>query len=259
MSPRHEVLLAAEYLALIDAPPKKDFVVRTIMRRQVNDMLLMSAELVIAGEDTRKAHPPAQTYPLHFRKTYFPGQLHGDPADEYENHLAASRLIPIPPPIGYGPDEFRSCLLPGTSYSRLSPFGVEPPEMNISLAEKLPLAAAAGLWFLVEQAFAQLRALQAGGCCHGDAELHNFIVCPAPIELLPIDFEGAVQRDKVDSKSWESRCKLDLEPILREATFLQCSLGRQRGALADLACDRIGELFSSPDRFRRQIEEQGAV
>ena len=35
--------------------------------------------IVIAGQETRSEFPLAATYPLHFRKTYFPGRLHGDP------------------------------------------------------------------------------------------------------------------------------------------------------------------------------------
>ena len=49
VSPRHEVLLAHEYLLLVEQPPKRDFVVRTIMRRQANDVVLMLAELVVAS------------------------------------------------------------------------------------------------------------------------------------------------------------------------------------------------------------------
>ena len=209
VSPRHEVLLANEYILLVEKPPKRDFVVRTIMRRQTNDLVLMLAELVIASEETRAAHPLALAYPLHFRKTYFPGQLNGDPEQEFASHTLASQIIPIPPPIGCTSTVFRSCLLPGQPYARISPFGVEPPEANIGLAEKLPLAAAAGLWLLAEQAFAQLVRLQEGGLAHGDPELHNCIVCPAPLELLLIDFGSAVRRDAVSAEAWEARCALD--------------------------------------------------
>ena len=37
-------------------------------------MPLMSADLVIASEDTRVRFAAARTYPLHFRKTYYPGR-----------------------------------------------------------------------------------------------------------------------------------------------------------------------------------------
>jgi hypothetical protein len=259
VSPRHEVLLAAEYVALVDHPPTRDFVVRTIMRRQTNDLVLMLAELVIAGQETRSVHPLAARYPLHFRKTYFPGQLYRDPALEFENHSLASRMIPIPPPIGFGANEFRSCLLPGQPYARLSPFGVDPPEMNLGLADKLPLGLAAGLWLLAEQALEQLLALQRGGLAHGDAELQNCIVCPAPLSLLLIDFGSSVRQESLTPEAWAARCAADLAPLLREAVFLQCALGRQVGRLADLACERMVELFDAPDRFRRQIERQAKI
>jgi hypothetical protein len=259
VSPRHQVLLAEEYVALIKTAPKKDFVVRTLARRQVNDLLLMTAELVIAGEEARACHPLAITYPLHFKKTYFPGQLYEDPRIEFDNYALASRITSLPPPIGYTSNVFRSCLLPGTLYARLTPFGVEPPEMNVPLAEKLPLASAAGLWLLAEQAFAQLLALQHGGLAHGDPELHNCIVCPAPLEVFFVDFGSSVQRTSVDAAAWEARCARDLEPILREVVFLQCALGRQMGPLAELSWSRMDGLLPSADRFRRVIERQAEV
>jgi hypothetical protein len=259
VSPRHTVLLAMELYPLVTKPQWQDFVVRTRARREANGMPLMAAELVIAGQETRKSHPLAATYPLHFRKTYFPGRLHGDPQVEYEQHLLASRLSSTPPPIGYTANTFRSCLVPGQSYNRLTPFGGEPPENNIGKAQQLPLATAAGLWRLAEESLAQLLLLQEGGLAHGDAELHNIIVCPAPLEPILIDFEAAAQRDTLAGAEWESRCKKDLQPLLREAVYLQCALGRQEGPLGERSSDQLGELFRSPERFQRAIETRAEV
>ena len=259
VSPRHTVLLAAELFPLVDKAPRQDFVVRTWSRREANGLPLMTAELIIAGEETRRSHPAAATYPLHFRKTYFPGRLHDDPVIEFEQHLLASQLCRTPPPIGYGSNVFRSCLVPGQSYARLTPFGGEPPENNVAKAQKLSLATAAGLWRLAEEALGQLLLLQEGGLAHGDAELHNIIVCPAPLEPILVDFEAAVRRDTLPAAAWESRCNRDLEPLLREAVYLQCVLGRQPTRLGELSWNRLGELFRSPDRFRRAIEVQAEV
>lgn len=259
VSPRHTVLLAIEYFPFVDKAPRKDFVVRTWARREANGLPLMTAELVIAGEETRRNHEAARAYPLHFRKTYFPGRMHGDPRIEFEQHLRASQLGTTPPPIGYEDDVFRSCLIPGQSFARLSPFGGDPPENNITKAQKLPLAAAAGLWRLGEEILAQLSTLQAGGLAHGDAELHNCIICPAPLEPVLIDFESAVSRDAVSPADWDKRCRLDLQPLLREAVFLQCALGRQPSRLGQLSWDGMPDLFRSVDSFRRAIETQAEV
>jgi hypothetical protein len=254
VSPRHSVLLARDYLPLLEAPPKRDFVLRTLAKREAGNMLLMLGELVIAGVETRAAHPLAATYPLHFRKTYFPGRLHGDPKLEYDSHARASQLIDLPPPIGYSAQDFRSCLIPGKPYSRLSPFGAEPEQSNVDIARRLSLAEAAGLWRLAEDAFCALSALHAGGLAHGDAELHNLIVCPSPLELVLIDFEAAVDKATLDENAWQARCAADLVPLLREAAFLQCALGRQVGALAECCWQRMGALFREPERFQRAIE-----
>src|SRR5690606_18246098 len=101
----------------------------------------------------------------------------------------------LPAPIGATHNEFRTCLLPGRPYSQLSPFGEEPDERNIAIAERLSLAEAAGLYHLVSDAHRQMEALHAGGLIHRDAELHNVIVCSSPLEPIIIDFEAAERRE----------------------------------------------------------------
>jgi hypothetical protein len=256
VSPRHTVRLTHDYAPMIRRAPRQDFVVRTIASRQANGMPLMSADLVIASEDTRARFPAARTYPLHFRKTYYPGRLHGDPKEEFDRQTEAAALIGLPPPIGYSGDVFRSCLVPGLPYARLSPFGCEPEESNLPRAEELALATAAGLWRMAEEAFARVTALHEGGLAHGDAELHNFIVCPSPLEIVMIDFEVAVRREACTEAAWLSTCRKDLTPLLREAVLLQCSLGPQPGALAELANARIDASFKDPERFRRELDRR---
>lgn len=254
VSPKHSVRLASEYLPFLETPPSRDFVVRTIAQREHEGTPLMSADIVIAGRETREALPLAKTYPLHFRKTYFPGRLHGDPQHEVTMQQRASDLIGIVPPIGCSATSFRSCLVPGTPYSRLSPFGVEPDEANLPRAQKMPLAAAIGLWGLMERAYAQLSALHEGGLAHGDAELHNLIVSPTPLDTALIDFEVAVDRSEVSAEVWDKTVHKDLFQLLREAVYLQSRLGPQPGALGELSRARIDECFKNPDRFKREID-----
>ncbi len=47
----------------------------------------------------------------------------------------------------------------------------------------------------------------------------------------------------------ETRCRLDLEPLLRHATFLQCGLGRQASPLAVHAFAEMDRLFRSRTDF----------
>jgi hypothetical protein len=257
VSPRHAVKLAREYTVLVDRPPQNDYVVRTIARKEANGLPLMSAEIVIAGRETREKYSLAKTYPLHFRKTYTATRLHGDTEREYRCQTLASEVVRLPPAIGFSSDVFRSCLVPGRPYQRISPFGVEPEERNMRIAQDLSLAEAAGLWRLSEDALSVLTRLHEGGLAHGDAELHNFVVCPGPLELVIIDFESAVQKADLDAEQWTARCVADLIPLCREAIFLQCALGRQEGALAEKSFELLPKLFKSPDRFRKAIEEHG--
>jgi hypothetical protein len=256
VSPRHSIKLAQAYHHLMDSPPGSDFVVRTLLQRKVGDTPLMSAELVIAGKETRERFPRAGEFPLHFRKTYFPASLHGDPQVEFNNQTRAATLLDCPPPIGWSPLSFRSCFLPGKPFSKISPFGLEPEEQNIQVARELPIASAAGLWSLLEQAYKLLNTLHAGGITHGDAELHNFIVCPSPLELLVIDFENVREKASLGAQEWESAKAEDLKMILREAVFLQCALGPQPSELARCAWDRMDSIMDSPNRFRREIRRQ---
>ena len=259
VSPRHELLLAPEYAQLIQHPPEHDFVMRTITRREANGLQLMSAEMVIAGKDTRKEFPLAAEYPMHFRKTYFPGRLRGDPSVEFANQQRASEVLGAPPPIGFTKDTFRSCFVPGKPYSRLTPFGIEPVENNVRVAEEINLATAVGLWWLCGQAFAALVKLHEAGMVHGDMELHNIAVAPAPVEAVLIDFELAKWKKDVNGAEWEKLVKADFTELLKEAVYLQCALGRQPGLLADMAMERLAGLFPSPGRFERHIRSQAAA
>lgn len=256
VSPRHHIRLAREYVIIVDKPQRRDFVVRTITRREANGLPLMSAEIVIAGEETRRDFPLAAKYPLHFRKTYFPGRLHGDPKDEFDRQTDASRLIEVPPPIGYTADTFRACLVPGTPFGALSPSQGAQEDADLRKAKRLSLEAAAGLWWLAEQALDRLTRLHEGGLVHGDTDLRNFVVCPSPLEIVPIDFESASLRGSLSDEEWQERVNKDLDPLLRHAVLVECCLGAQQGKLAELAWKRIDALFKDPDRFRREIEQR---
>lgn len=260
VSPRHTVTVDDDYLALIERAPQQDFVVRTLARRMAGATPLMSGDLVIAGQATRERYPLAATYPLHFRKTYYPGRLRGDTQVEFERHTQASEILGIPPPIGYAGGTFRSCLLPGRPFDHVvAPFGSEPEESNLQHADKLPLPSAAGLWLLCERLVSIHTSLQQAGLTHGDAELHNFVVCTAPLDVLPIDFDMAVRRDAVSEDAWRARCEADLEPLLKLAVFLQCALGAQQGVLAELSLTKLDALFTRGAAFRLAIDDRARL
>jgi hypothetical protein len=260
VSPRHSVSVDEDYLGMIQRAPQQDFVVRTLAKQMAGDTPLMSGELVIAGRATREKFPLAVEYPLHFRKTYWPGRLRGDTAVEFERHTQASAILGIPPPIGHAGPTFRSCLLPGQPFNRvLAPFGSEPEDSNVRHADKLSLASAAGLWLMAERIFTLLSTLQAAGFTHGDAELQNFIVCNAPVDVLPIDFDMAVLREALDDEAWQERCARDLEPLLKVAVYLQCALGQQPGPLGELSLSRMDTLFQRSEPFRRAIDARAGL
>jgi hypothetical protein len=259
LSPRHYVRLAPEIVAIIDRPHRSDFVIRTIRRKEANGLPLMTGEIVVAGTETRARFPLAETYPIHFRKTYFPGRLHGDPGIEFERHREASEIIDIPPPIGCDERSFRACLLPGRPLDALSPFHGEPEDIRLRQARELPLDAAAGQWTLTQAAFEKMQRLHERGLVHGDAVLQNFIVCSSPLEILPIDFEASRRRQDLEELEWQRSVNADLDPLLTHSVFLLCTLGVQPGPLAEAALARMGRLLKSPERFRHEIERRSEL
>lgn len=255
VTPDHMVRIAAEYLPLIDKPPSRDFVVHSIEQRHANGLPLMAAEIVIAGSQTRAQFPLAATYPLHFRKTYFPARLHGDPQLEYNHALRASTLARLPPPIGSSHNTFRCCFIPGRPYARLSPFDTDGEEGNLRKTRDLAMVNAAGLWGMVERAYELMNTLHKGGLSHGDAQLQNYIVSPAPLSVMLIDFEAAAEREGLDEEAWQKRCKNDFQPLLHEAALLQAALGRQQGALAEEALRAVPQLFKDASRVLRYVDQ----
>jgi hypothetical protein len=68
-----------------------------------------------------------------------------------------------------------------------------------------------------------------------------------------------VDRATQTAEAWEKRCALDLEPLLREAVYLQCALGKQQGKLAELSLGRLAQLLKHPEQFERAIELRASV
>jgi len=255
LSPYHQIALAPAWEALGDNPPDRDQVIRTLSRKMLNEQPLIQGDLVYAGMDTKVEFPLAEKYPVHFRKTYYPGAFHKPPQREYDHHLQISSILDVPPPIGATKNTFRSCLIPGTPMDRLSPFGVEPLEQNIALAEKTDTLSLIGLWNLFETLNEQISRLHQAGLAHGDLFLHNIIVPSSPVGIFLIDFEMAVEKKNVAKEVWEKARQADLEELHRSAVYIQCGLGKQTSPLAETSLSRLSELFgNASSRFQKAVD-----
>ena len=254
VSPSYNIELDESVQWMLQSPHEQDYVLRKLSDKSVNGLPLIQGELVIAGSQTREEFPLAEKYPVHFRKTYYPICFHQDPRREFDNQLAASKIIDAPPPIGSSRTTFRSCFQPGIPFDRLSPLGIEPEEQNIQVANDLDTAAAIGLWFLLESVYGQVLRLHENGFAHGDLFLHNVIISRAPIAAHLIDFELAIRRDgDLDEQAWREKCAADLAEIFRHAAYLQCFLGRQGAGLGDASLGALPGLLGDADRFLRAI------
>jgi hypothetical protein len=254
VTPVHAIELPEALFRLIVQPPEHDFVMRRLSEKLANGEPLIQGELVIAGKDTLDRYPLAREYPVHFRKTYYPTCFHQDPGQELRRHQRVAEILPIPPPIGCTRTSFRSCFLPGHSLDKLAPFGLEPPEANLRVAEQMPVAAQIGLWRLFEILHGQLTDLHRAGLVHGDLLLHNVIVSTSPIGVYPIDFERTVDRTETASdEAWRELCEQDLLELRKAAAYLLCVLGPQPGELAAGIGARLEELFPSAARLRERL------
>ena len=257
LSPLHRIDIAEQVHYLIERPQENDFPLHTIMRKNAPDgRELLRAELVLAGRKTREAHPGAWSYPIHFLKTYHPLSFHTDPKVEFENARIASEILGTPPPIGHGEHELRLPFFPGKSLSRFSPFtDIEPPERCLGIARETEPALLIGLWRLAEAAFQQLERLHARKFLHGDLELHNIVVCTAPISVFLIDLETSTPAFEGDEATWEKKRFADRKALLELSVYVQAGLGQQKGPLAEAAREAIPKLFRSPETFFARLEQ----
>ena len=258
VSPRHTVLLATELYPLVEKAPRQDFVVRTRARREANGLPLMTAELVIAGEETRQAHPPPRPIRCTFARPTSPDgctaiRRSSSSSTCWRRSSAGRRRR-----SGTRPTCFAAawCRASPTRASRRSAASLPRTTSPRRRSCRWRPRRGCGGW--PRKRWRSCSCFRSGGLAHGDAELHNIIVCPAPLEPILIDFEAAVATGRRwTSAAWEARCEQDLQPLLREAVYLQCALGRQPSPLGERSWNRLGELFRSPDRFRRAIETAG--
>ena len=261
LSPHHRAQLIPEFAYLVQSPPDHDVIIRTLARKLSNGLPLIQGDLVVAGKETLAAYPAAQTYPVHFRKTYYPTAFHPPATLEFAKHEKISGMIDVPPPIGATRICFRSCFIPGVPLSRLSPFGLEPLEQNLVLAAKADPGAMIGLWHLLEQVEAQVSTLHRHGIAHGDLFLHNVIVSRSPIAVCLIDFEQSIERGEgLSDADWAERELLDLEEVFRHSLWVQSSLGAQPGALGERSrqfADRL--LGPVASRCLQVIEEHSTL
>ena len=120
---------------------------------------------------------------------------------------------------------------------------MEPQESCLGIAQQADPAALIGLWKLAEEAYAQVQKLHAKHFFPRDLELHNLIVCTAPVRLFLIDFESAERDFQGTETERQELCFKDDAELLRLAIYLQSGLGHQTGPLAEAALAALPRLF----------------
>jgi hypothetical protein len=85
-------------------------------------------------------------------------------------------------------------------------------------------------------------------------ELHNVVICTSPIQTFMIDFESSESSFVGPEKSWNDLRLRDYYELLRLAVYLQCGLGRQKGALAQKSLENLSLLFDTSSTFAARLD-----
>ena len=189
-----------ELYPLVEKPPRQDFVVRTRARREANGLPLMTAELVIAGEETRRTHPAGRDLPAALSQDVLPrkaarrsaGRVRAAPAGVAA--LRARRRRSDTRPTCFAAAWCRASPTRASRRSAASrPRTTSPRRRSCRWRRRRDCGGSP------RRRWRSCCCFTRAGLAHGDAELHNIIVCPAPLEPILIDFEAAVQKETMET------------------------------------------------------------
>ena len=172
--------------------------------------------------------------------------MHGDPREEFDRQSEAAELIGSRRRSAGRTTPFGAACFPAprTTASRPSRSSRRTPSCTSPAICRCRSRPGSGR--CVNRRFAGCPSCTRAASLHRDAELHNFIVCASPLEIVMIDFEGAATRKGLAPEAWDEAIRTDFDALAKEGALLQCSLGRQRGGFAEHCLRRGITLFRDP-------------
>ena len=229
-------------------PSKQDTVLQPVyLDPTTSGRVITRGEIVVPGEETKKAFPRTRDFPFHFRKTFTsesgPVKRGESPSLEFQKTLPIHRLFPheVPEPLGHSQWVYRCTAVCGQTFNALSPFVDIKEELAFELnlshdtfrehAERV-----LGLCDLLDK-------LHASGIAHGDLTLHNAMWHETGKPVL-IDLAGS---EKLAEMPHEQRIRSrddDFSEPYRDLILAQYYIGPLPHPHARKSLQRIEELFS---------------
>ena len=110
-------------------PSREDTVIARVYFDTVpKDRIVTCGEIVVPGEDTKRAFPRTRGFQFHFRKTFTPEsrpiQRGETPKVEFDKTVPIHRRFPghVPEPLGYEQWVYRCTTVCGRTFNAMSPF-----------------------------------------------------------------------------------------------------------------------------------------
>jgi len=219
---------------LLETPPEEDTTLQVIYKTP-----FVLGEIVLAGKQTRRAHPLCAYHPIHFKKTYLQklSRWETSPAHEARiskqvwNHFQEEdRASSVPLPLASTPSTFRSELMDAKTLGALSPINNsdDPNDLARQIVEaKAHHGAIRPLWDGLQSLLEETKALHSGGFLHHDLHRENLMLQNTPEGLRGclIDFETTEEDDRFQTLSWKDACREDMRYLLEEASLILLCAG----------------------------------
>lgn len=250
--------LQAAYGEFVATPPREDITLLSVYENldASGSRPLVLGELVLAGRKTRLTVPETQRYPIHFKKTYFPGAS-GNPKDELKLTKQAADLLGGFSPKAIGADNFsiRTSIVPGVAWAAISPLckghNFVSGSRKESLGQGLHLLregkrtpALLSYWKTLEAINTAIDRLHKK-CVHGDLHRNNILMVPQKggFEPVIIDFETLQDLRGLDKEEASELKADDKQELWMECAALQLVIGKQPTKLGKEAWVKREELL----------------
>lgn len=237
LTPGKEPISKKNLEQIIKHPPKEDVVLHKIY-----ETAFVIGEIVIAGKETRKAHPLTEFFPIHFRKTYKgTSRWETNPAQEtlisqYVWEYFSEVTTPdsdnppaqCPRPLGCDHKTYRSQLIEAKSLGSLSPIQIRGDDSPKTIACQILQArehygGVSWLWNGLEALNKAVDLFHQGGFLHKDLHRENMMLSQrnGKWRAALIDFETTIEEAISDTLEWKEACLADKSLFLEEACLIR--------------------------------------
>lgn len=243
--------------AALVVPGKEDTVIQPVyLDATTSGRIITRGEIVVAGEETRRAFPRTKDFALHFRKTFTPesGPIkRGESPDiEFRKTVPIYRRFrqEVPEPLGHSQWTYRCTAVCGQTFNALSPFVDIKTEsaLELDLDHSIFREHAERVIRFCEL----LDKLHASGSTHGDLTLHNAMWDESGKAVL-IDLAGSETLSEMSREQRIAAINDDFSELYRDLILAQYHVGRLEHPHAKRSIQQIEDLF--PEEFLAKLNK----